>query len=55
MKPPSSFGYPFDDAAQVGTITLDWPAKMNALTFEVYAELRDLFAAVKGEPMCAPS
>ena len=50
MKQPSSFNYQFDAATHVGTITLDRPAKMNALTFEVYEELRDLFAAVKAEP-----
>ena len=50
MKQPSSFSYELDDATGVGTITLDRPAKMNALTFEVYAELRDLFAAVEADP-----
>ena len=27
----------------IGTITLDRPARLNALTFDVYADLRDLF------------
>ena len=49
MKQPSSFKYQVDGATGVGTITLDRPAKMNALTFEVYEERRDLFAAVKSE------
>jgi enoyl-CoA hydratase/carnithine racemase len=31
------------DASGVGTLTLTRPARRNALTFEAYAELRDLF------------
>ncbi|MEA2485962.1 MAG: hypothetical protein QOD46_1073, partial [Actinomycetota bacterium] len=27
----------------IATITLDRPEKLNALTFDVYADLRDLF------------
>jgi enoyl-CoA hydratase/carnithine racemase len=34
----------FDRTAGVATVTLDRPAKLNALTFEVYADLRDLLA-----------
>ncbi len=34
----------FAVAEGVATITLDRPEKLNALTFEVYADLRDLFA-----------
>jgi enoyl-CoA hydratase/carnithine racemase len=36
---PSSFRYAEQDG--IGTITLDRPGRLNALTFEVYAELRD--------------
>lgn len=34
------------DAAGVATITLDRPDRLNALTFEVYRELADRFAAI---------
>jgi enoyl-CoA hydratase/carnithine racemase len=40
----TSFRY--DESEAIATITLDRPEKLNALTFEVYAELRDLFAAL---------
>jgi enoyl-CoA hydratase/carnithine racemase len=45
MREPSTFRY--NEAPDgVATITLDRPDRLNALTFEVYAELRDLFAAL---------
>ena len=34
---------------KVGLITLNRPEKKNPLTFESYAELRDLFSSLKGE------
>jgi enoyl-CoA hydratase/carnithine racemase len=34
---------------KVGVITLDRPEKKNPLTFESYAELRDLFLGLKGD------
>jgi enoyl-CoA hydratase/carnithine racemase len=40
---PRSFRYEPRDTG-VATITLDRPERLNALTFEVYAELRDTFA-----------
>lgn len=44
-----SFRYEVDEG--VARITLDRPDKINALTFEVYAELRDTFRALReGEP-----
>jgi enoyl-CoA hydratase/carnithine racemase len=47
---PKSFRWDLDEAG-VGTITLDRPDRINALTFEVYAELRDTFRALKdGHP-----
>jgi enoyl-CoA hydratase/carnithine racemase len=45
MLAPKSFRY--SEEAGVATITLNRPERLNALTFEVYAELRDLFAALK--------
>jgi hypothetical protein len=36
--------FQFSVAGGVGTVTLDRPGKLNALTFEAYADLRDLLA-----------
>ncbi len=44
---PQSFRYEVEDG--VATITLDRPDRINALTFEVYAELRDTFVALHDE------
>jgi len=49
-KTPESFRYEHDTASGVATITLDRPERLNALTFEVYRELRDLFGALDSEP-----
>ena len=38
----------FDVADGVATITFDRPEKLNALTFEIYADLRDLLAWLPG-------
>jgi enoyl-CoA hydratase/carnithine racemase len=40
------FGYACPGDGKVATVTLDRPAKKNPLTFESYAELRDLFRAL---------
>src|SRR6185503_6810722 len=45
-----SFRYEYDVETGVATITLDRPERLNALTFEAYAELRDTFAALDTEP-----
>jgi enoyl-CoA hydratase/carnithine racemase len=47
---PVSFRYEHDAATSVATITLDRPERLNALTFEVYEELRDTFRALNHEP-----
>ena len=47
---PRSFLYHLNAATGVATITLNRPERLNALTFEVYAELRDLFRALDTEP-----
>ena len=43
---PTTFEYAEDGA--IATLTLNRPDRLNALTFEVYAELRDTFAALAG-------
>lgn len=45
-----SFAYRHDAETGVATITLDRPERMNALTFDVYRELRDTFRALDTEP-----
>jgi enoyl-CoA hydratase/carnithine racemase len=47
---PKSFLYSHDEPTGVATITLNRPERLNALTFEVYAELRDAFAVLDEEP-----
>jgi enoyl-CoA hydratase/carnithine racemase len=47
---PQSFLYAHDPATGVGTITLNRPERLNALTFQVYEELRDAFRALDAEP-----
>ena len=41
-----SFLYELDKTTTVATITLNRPERLNALTFEVYKELRDKFRAL---------
>ena len=45
---PTHFRWRFKDG--VGTITLDRPERKNPLTFDSYAELRDLFRALVTAP-----
>ena len=47
---PKSFLYAVHPESGVATITLNRPERLNALTFEVYAELRDTFTALDTEP-----
>ena len=44
FRQPTTFRY--EESGAIATITLDRPDRLNALTFEVYAELRELFAAL---------
>ena len=46
----TSFLYELDARTAVATITLNRPERLNALTFEVYAQLRDKFRALDTEP-----
>jgi enoyl-CoA hydratase/carnithine racemase len=46
---PSSFLYAVDADSGVATITLDRPERLNALTFEVYDELRNAFYGLHDE------
>src|ERR1700704_1540351 len=47
MKNPNSFL--FEQRDGIATITLNRPERLNALTFEVYRELTDTFAALRDE------
>ncbi len=47
---PKSFLYTADAASGVATITLNRPERLNALTFQVYEELRDAFRTLDTEP-----
>jgi enoyl-CoA hydratase/carnithine racemase len=46
---PTSFLYAYDEATDVATITLNRPDRLNALTFEVYEELQDVFVQLDKE------
>lgn len=50
MIEPRSFLYHHDAATGVATVTLNRPERYNALTFEVYDELKLVFDALDVEP-----
>jgi enoyl-CoA hydratase/carnithine racemase len=47
---PESFLYEHDEATGVATVTLNRPERLNALTIQVYEELRDTFRTLDTEP-----
>ncbi|MDX1492658.1 MAG: enoyl-CoA hydratase family protein [Longimicrobiales bacterium] len=49
MFEPNSFLYELDASSGVATLTLNRPERLNALTFEVYDELRRAFYALHDE------
>jgi enoyl-CoA hydratase/carnithine racemase len=49
MKTPAHFDYALDGATGVATITLNRPERLNALTFDIYDELRNTFKALSSE------
>ena len=42
-----SYDFLFEVEDGVATLTFDRPDVLNALTFEIYAQLRDLFEALR--------
>ena len=50
MNSPTTFLYEHDTTTGVASITLNRPERMNALTFEVYDELRRTFRTLDTEP-----
>jgi enoyl-CoA hydratase/carnithine racemase len=49
VKAPASFSYAHDAGTGVATLTLNRPDRLNALTFEIYDELRHTFRSLDAE------
>jgi enoyl-CoA hydratase/carnithine racemase len=49
-RSPESFLYDHDARSGVVTLTLNRPERLNALTFQVYEEMRDTFIGLNQEP-----
>jgi enoyl-CoA hydratase/carnithine racemase len=47
---PKTHRYALDLESGVATVTFDRPERLNALTFEIYGELRETFEALDREP-----
>ena len=47
---PGSFLFNHDKKSAIATITLNRPGRLNALTFQVYKELRDTFRKLNNHP-----
>src|SRR6185503_10660554 len=47
LKKPDTFLY--EQSAGIATITLNRPERLNAITFEVYRELTNFFAALRDQ------
>ncbi len=44
-----AYDFLYDVRDGIATITLNRPEVLNALTFEIYAQLRDLFAGLQSD------
>lgn len=45
-----NYAFRYEVDAGIATLTLDRPTVLNALTFEIYAQLRDLFKDLQNQP-----
>lgn len=50
MKTPEHFLYACEQQTGIATITLNRPDRLNALTFDIYDELRQTFRSLSTEP-----
>src|SRR2546421_13015189 len=49
MRSSMDYDFLYEVSDGIATITLNRPEVMNALTFEIYAQLRDLFSALRSD------